>query len=111
MDDYLDSFSSLERAVSAIVDGIQLLKSSGFNLTKFVSNNQEILNYITQELQSENKLANLDLNQTAIEKTLWDIVGILWDLEQDVLQIKVINKEAPNTKRGILSFASSTFDP
>ena len=48
MDDYLDSFPSFEPAISVIVDVIQLLKSSGFNLTKFVSNNQEILNYATQ---------------------------------------------------------------
>ena len=91
MDDYLDSFPSLEQAISVIVNVIQLLNSSGFNLTKFVSNNQEILNYTTQELPSENKLVNLDLNEASIERTL----GILWDPEQDVLRIKVINKEVP----------------
>ena len=32
MDDYLDSCPSLEQAVSVIVDVIQLLKTSGFNL-------------------------------------------------------------------------------
>ena len=35
----------------------------------------------------------------------------MWDPEQDVLQIKVIYKEVSNTKRGILSFVSSIFDP
>ena len=70
MNDYLDSFPSLEQAISVIVDVIQFLKTSGFNLTKFVSNNQEILKYTSQELPLKNKLVNLDLNQTSIERTL-----------------------------------------
>ena len=75
MDDYLDSFLSLEQAISITVDVIQLLKTSGFNLTKFVSNNQEIRKYTTKELPLKSKLVNLDLNQTSIEQAL----GILWD--------------------------------
>ena len=35
----------------------------------------------------------------------------MWDSEQDVLRIKEINKEVPNTKRGILSSVSSIFNP
>ena len=70
MNDYLDSFLSLEQAVSVIVDVIQLLKTSEFNLTKFVSNNQEILKYTTQELPLKSKLVNLDLDQTSIEQML-----------------------------------------
>ena len=107
MDDYLDSCPSLEQAVSVIVDVIQLLKTSGFNLLNLVSNNLEILKYTTQKLLLKNKLVNLDLNQTSIEQTL----GILWVPEQDVLGVKVINKEVPDTKRGIMSFVSSVFDP
>ena len=94
MDDYLDSFPSLEQTISVIVDVIQLLKTSEFNLTKLVSNNQEVLKYTTQDLPLKNKLVNLDLNQTLIEQTL----VILWAPEQPVLRIKVINKEVPNTK-------------
>ena len=67
MDDCLDSFPSLEQTISVIVDVIQFLKTSGFNLTKFVSNNQEILKYTTQELPLKNKLVKLDSHQTSIE--------------------------------------------
>ena len=107
MDDYLDLFPLLEQAISVIVDVIQLLKTGGFNLTKFVSNNQVVLKYTTQELPLKNKLVNLDLNQTLIEQTL----VILWAPEQHVLRIKVINKEVSNTKQGILNFVSSIFSP
>ena len=107
MDDYLDLFPLLEQAISVIVDVIQLLKTGGFNLTKFVSNNQVVLKYTTQELPLKDKLVNLDLNQTLIEQTL----VILWAPEQHVLRIKVINKEVSNTKQGILNFVSSIFSP
>ena len=62
MDDYLDSFHSLEQAISVMVDVIQLLKPIGFNLNKFVSKNQEILKYTTQELPLKSKLVSVDLN-------------------------------------------------
>ena len=107
MDEYLHSCPLLEQAVSVTVDIIQLLKTSEFNPFNLVSNNQEILKHTTQKLLLKNKLVNLDLNQTSIERTL----GILWVPEQDVLRVKVINKEVPDTKRGILSFVSSIFDP
>ena len=99
----MDSFPSLERAISVIVDVVQFLKTSEYNLIKFIS----ILKHTTQEFPFKNKLVNLDLNQTSTERTL----RILWDSEQDVLRIKVINKEVPNTKRSILSFVSSIFNP
>ena len=38
-------------------------------------------------------------------------LGVLWDPKQDVLKIKTVNKEVPNTKHGILSFISSMFYP
>ena len=49
----------------------------------------------------------LDLDKIALERALKR--GILWDPNEDVLQIKVLYKEVPNTKRGILSFSSSIF--
>ena len=36
---------------------------------------------------------------------------IFWNPNEDVLKVKVLYKEVPNTKRGILSFTSSIFDP
>ena len=107
MDDYLDSISDLEAAINVIVEVIQLLKLGGFNLAKFVSNNSEIDRYTRQQSPTAKDLVNLDLDETPIERAL----GVLWDPKRDVLKIKTVNKEVPNTKRGILSFVSSIFDP
>ena len=106
-DDYLDSFPGLEEAIKVILEVVQLLKLDGFNLTKFVSNNSEIVKYTRQQSPTAKNLVNLDLDETPIERAL----GVLWDPKQDVLQIKTVSKEVPNTKRGILSFVSSIFDP
>ena len=106
MDDYLDSFSGLEEAIKVIVEVVQLLKLGGFNLTKIVSNNSEIDKYTRQQSPTEKGLVNLDLDETPIARAL----GVLWDPKQDVLKIKTVNKEVPNTKRGTLSFVSSIFD-
>ena len=35
----------------------------------------------------------------------------MWNYKKDILNVKHSNKSYPNTKRGILSHISSTFDP
>ena len=50
---------------------------------------------------------NLDLDDTNIERAL----GILCNPKMDTLQIKVLDRETPMTKRSILSYTSSIFDP
>ena len=78
MDDYLDPFPSWKQAISVVVDVMQLLKSSGFNLTKFVSNNQEILKYTTQELPWKTKLTPVLIEPKYIIQDLWK-QKIDWD--------------------------------
>ena len=50
---------------------------------------------------------NLDLRDTGIETAL----GILLNPHKDSLQIKVSKRKVPLTKRGILRYTSSIFDP
>ena len=38
-------------------------------------------------------------------------LGVLWQPEKDILKIKSIEKKLPATKREILSFISTIFDP
>ena len=53
------------------------------------------------------KIVNLDLDELPIERAL----GVSWDPNSDMLTFKVVNKNIPETKRGILSMVSSIFDP
>ena len=83
-----------------------MLSSCGFNLTKILSNSRNILKSLPNSILSP-KLIDLDLDKIPLKRVL----GVLWDPNEDFLKVKVVNKEVPNTKRGILSFASSIFDP
>ena len=53
------------------------------------------------------KIVVLELNDLPTERQLW----LRWDPQKDVLQIKAVDKNVPVSKRSILSFISSIFDP
>ena len=78
------------------------LSEGGFHLTKWVSNDQQILKALpSQEVSST--LINLDFDDISIERAL----GIIWNPGTDALQIKVIAKDIPITKRGILMISGT----
>ena len=83
-----------------------MLSSHGFNLRKFLLNSHSILKSLPNNILSP-KLVDLDLYKIPLERAL----GVLWDPNEDVLKVKVVNKEVPNTKHDILSFISCIFHP
>ena len=105
MDDYLDSFDDPQTAVKIIIDVVSLLKLGGFDLAKFISNSRDILKEISPGNLSP-KIVNLDLHELPIERAL----GVSWDPNSNMLTFKVINKNIPETKKGILRMVSSIFD-
>ena len=67
---------------------------------KFISNSRDIL----KEIYLGNltpKVVNLDLDELPIATSP----------NSDMLTFKIVNKNFPETKRGILSMVSSIFDP
>ena len=106
MDDYLDCFSSEERAIDTIQKVISILSNGGFRLTKWLSNNKNILKSVPPTERSP-KIVNLYLDNTPVERAL----GIVLDPQRDMLRIKCVTKNVALTKRGLLSFISSIYDP
>ena len=103
MDDYLDSFNTQSEAMEISQQVMAALKQGRFRLTKWSSNDSWILdNLPISEISAAS--VNLDLDDTNIERAL----GILWNPKMDTLQIKVSDRETPMTKRGILSYTSSS---
>ena len=47
----------------------------------------------------KHSIVDLDLQNTPIQRTL----GVLWDMENDLLKVKAIQKEILMTKRGLLN--------
>ena len=67
---------------------------------------REVLQSIPPDLRA-NPLQNLDLDHLPLERAL----GVYWDAKSDTFKFKAVQGGKPSTKRGILSFVSSLFDP
>ena len=85
---------------------MKYLGNSGFELTEWSSNASQIIKTFPESELSPNH-KNLDL----IEPTIERVLGVLCNSEKDVIQIKVVQKPFQATKRKILSYVSSIFDP
>ena len=73
MDDYLDSFHTVQKAIKVSNNVTNALSEGGFRLTKWVTNDQQILKALSsQEVSS--KLINLYFDDISIERAL----GILY---------------------------------
>ena len=69
MDYYLDSFHTVQEAIKVSNNVGNALREGGFRLTKWVSNDQQIIKAsLSQEVPST--LINLDFDDISIEKTL-----------------------------------------
>jgi len=105
--DYLCvSCSNPDRAVELVKQLCDLLDSDGFKLTKFISNNKQVLSCIPQE-DLASSVFNLDQRQLPTQKAR----GVYWNAESDCLEVKVNIQSKPLSRRGLLSVISQTYDP
>ena len=85
-----------------------MCKSGGFNLTKFLCNSKVVLDTIPacdrRKSVAEFNLMNQQLPTEAV-------LGVLWNVDQDVFTFKVKLKDKAMSKRGMLSTLSSIYDP
>ncbi|KAK5928662.1 hypothetical protein CgunFtcFv8_013710 [Champsocephalus gunnari] len=108
VDDCLTSVVSEEEAVELYHDLCALCAQGGFHLTKWISNRRTVLAAIpSMERAKEVKDLDLDNDTLPVERAL----SVQWCIESDVFKFKVMIKDKPITRRGILSMVSSIFDP
>ena len=108
VDDCLKSLSSSSAAFKHVADLRKLIVIGGFNLTKWASNDRKVLESIPlDERAKEVKELDLECDMLPTERAL----GVSWLVETDALSFKVIIKEKPCTRRGILLVVSSVYDP
>ena len=85
-----------------------LLSLCGFNLTKWISNNCEVINAIPEENRSKEwKKIDCKGDILPVERAL----GVQGNTANDCFQFNVNIPERNVTKRGLLSFISSIYDP
>ncbi|XP_072022453.1 uncharacterized protein [Amphiura filiformis] len=107
VDDCLKSTSSEEQAIQLIQNLMEVLKQGGFNLTKWESNSQAVMQTIPSSHRVKTT-SNLDLGEsTPNQKAL----GMMWLVESDELGFKIEIRDRPPTRRGILSVVSAIYDP
>ena len=106
VDDVLHSSDSLEDSISIINQLRALFANYGFNLTKFISGNVEIMSKIPESHRAPN-LKNLDLNNSNDERVL----GIIWNVRDDSFQVRTKIDVKPMTRRGIASQIAQIFSP
>ena len=83
-----------------------MLSNRGFRLTKWISNNRDILNSVPESERSPH-LSSKEFDDLPYERAL----GIRWNVQSDNLEFNVQIQQKPETRRGILSIIASLFDP
>ena len=112
IDDYLGSFENITHAIKSSRDLVSLLKLRGFNLTKLVSNADEITSAMNPE-DCETSSSPIKKICNGAEKSS-QVLGAKWDHVKDTLVVsrgvdRPLDKAI--TQRTVLSFVSSVFDP
>ncbi|XP_055612339.1 uncharacterized protein LOC129758753 [Uranotaenia lowii] len=106
VDDVMRGFDTVEEAVTAIRETSLMLNSCGFPLCKYASNVPEVVEQFPAELREQASV--LELDRSSPIKAL----GLFWKLTSDELLFKVPEwPDVPSTKRNILSYICSLFDP
>ena len=92
VDNCLKSVHTPDAAIQLASQLVELCARGGFNLTKFMSNDHQVLAKIPVEKRATPSL-DLDLDELPVNR------------------FKVVDLDKPNTMRGVLSTISSVFDP
>ena len=101
VDDLLKSVTQ-EEAIQLIKNVKVMCLSGGFKLTKFLSNNKRVLQYILEKDRRKGVKDKDLVGDVPSEQAF----GVRWNTETDNLGFKVTLKQKPMTRRGLLSIIS-----
>lgn len=107
VDDFISGGDTFDETITLQRDMASLFKRGGFNLRKWASNSQNILDHIPTN--SRDTSTCLDVCHEEVNKTL----GVFWHTTVDQFRFNVVlPDEPPNlTKRALLSEVAKLFDP
>ena len=105
--DLLKSVDNPKNGMILVKNLVDMCKSGGFHLTKFISINRELLISIPED-QRRNGVKNADLiGDLPAEKAL----GIQWNIPDDSFTFNIQVNRRPLAKRKMPSIISSIYDP
>lgn len=104
--------ATVDRTIKFVKDLTEACSQGGLTLTKWVSNNCEVLANVPEHHRTK-AVKELDLDKEKLKEqtTVEPAVGIQWNTHSDTFSFKVTVKSRPATRRGILSTVSSVYDP
>ena len=103
VDDLLKSVDNIPRAIDLMSAVKQMCATGGVKLTKFVSNEQQVINSIPPEDRAENN-DSIDLTQSMnVQRAL----GVYWCVASNCLEFRIVLQDKPLTRRRMLSTISS----
>ena len=111
MDDFIKSVETPEEAIEVFNQLQPLLSQHGFELKKWISNNDAVTEAIPEDLKSISNTKQVEVEPSTEGSS---VLGLQWTVTDDSLQVcRGTNKEVetPITQRKILSLVSSVFDP
>nr|XP_039247913.1 uncharacterized protein LOC120325816 [Styela clava] len=106
VDDGLKSVDDPSDAVRLIKQLTELLATGGFHLTKFMSNDINVLQSVPESDRAP-AIKDLNLESNSLSQTLC----VQWNMHTDEFVIYVNIEPKALTRRGILSMVSQIFDP
>jgi len=108
VDDCLRSEETEDAAIERIRGVRYACAHGGFNLAKFISNSKAVLESIQEEARSQ-EVRSLELggDYYSVERAL----SVQWAIESDMFGFRIVIKDQPLTRGGILSTISSVYDP
>lgn len=107
VDDCLVSVVTKEEALSFCHELISLCAKGGFCFTKRHSNRSEVLKAIPEPYRAKGvRQVDLEREFVPIERVL----GVEWCIKSDTFKFKIVWKDRPLNRRGILSTVSSIYD-
>ncbi|GFX63277.1 DUF1758 domain-containing protein [Trichonephila clavipes] len=96
IDDLLSGADTEVEAKSIIIEIQNLLKSGGFILRKWSSSHPKVLQDLDTSL-----LASKPLHSLGDEESKQRVLGLIWNLKTDSIQVKVVHEEIVKTKKTI----------
>ena len=106
MDDLFKSVPSLLEACSLQAGLVNLLSLGGFRLTKWISNDKDLLTAIPAELRAQSVRTIGEEGILPTERAL----GVIWDVHKDAFLFKIKPKELADTRWKVISLTASIFD-
>ncbi|XP_038056046.1 uncharacterized protein LOC119728039 [Patiria miniata] len=108
VDDGLTSQRDAQTATNLVQRCRDALATKNLHFHKIGSNSKEVMNALPKEERSKNlKCIDLCQDELPTQRSL----GVYWSLERDTLTFQVDLQDKPFSRRGVLSVASSIYDP